>query len=217
MKRLTRRSVMAGAAAVAVVPAVGLSGKARAAGEDAALIRLWEEWKAQHIRCRDLYEVEQAIEEKVAAEGGPVWNFAKLDCKAKGEYSALFYSSWSGDNQIKVVSFRAKSYEAADQRASQVSRALLKKRETAREAAGVRCGLPRATKDLRAASNKVRKIEDQIAATEARGLHGLAVKLAIWRQYDDEHSESEDDAVDSAYDALVKMIGVDYAAQAVRW
>jgi hypothetical protein len=52
MKPVTRRTIMAGAAPVAVVPVVGRA----SASEDAKLVRLWEEWKAEQIRCKELIQ-----------------------------------------------------------------------------------------------------------------------------------------------------------------
>src|SRR5688572_1741999 len=94
-KALTVVASVPAVAALAAVPAIA------AVGEDAELTRLWEEWKAQHLRCRDLYNVHQALEGEALRAGGPVWRLAKLDCVERGKYSALFYSSRPGDNQVK--------------------------------------------------------------------------------------------------------------------
>jgi len=96
-KALTVVAAAPAAVACASIPAV--------AGEDAELIRLWEEWNTQTLCCRDAYQVEQDIEEKVSEEAGPIWTLGKLDLQCKNEYRALFLSSWY-DEARKVAAGR---------------------------------------------------------------------------------------------------------------
>jgi hypothetical protein len=67
---INRRSALAvvpavAAAAVLTTPALA------SAGEDAELLRLWNEWNAQGLRCKQTYNVLQEIEEKVMHAAGP--------------------------------------------------------------------------------------------------------------------------------------------------
>jgi len=60
-------------------------------------------------------------------------------------------------------------------------------------------------------------IEDQIAEIPAQGLHGVAVKLALWQQFPAAVDEHEKLAVETAYETIVKLTGFDPAAQAETW
>jgi hypothetical protein len=216
--RKTRRDVMRGgalvlaAAGVAAVPAI-------AAGEDAALLRLWEEWKAQHLRCRDAYNAVQEVESKVWEEGGPVWELAKLDVSGPNHYRALFVSSWHGDDRVKAVPFKAKDYRLAQQRADEARVTLLRERESCRKVAERKHKYAAAKRGDDLAHRRLKEIEDQIAETPAAGLTGIAVKLALWRVWHyDEASDEVHDLLLSTYEAAVNLTGgVDLAAQVERW
>jgi len=215
---MTRRAAMGkGAlalAAIAAVPAVAL-----AAGEDAGLLRLWEEWKAQHLRWRDAYNAVQEVESKVWPEAGPVWTMAKLEVSGPNLYRALFVSSWHGDDRVKAVSFKAKDYRLAQQRADEARVTLLRERESCSKAAKRRYGYAAAKRGDDLAHRRLKEIEDQIAETPAEGLTGIAVKLALWRAWHyDEACDEVHDLLLSTYETAVKLTGgVDYAAQVERW
>jgi len=70
-------------AVVAAVPAaVALSASALASvGEDAELLRLWEEWNTQGLRCKQTYNVLEDIEAKVMHEAGPYWDIFKVETR----------------------------------------------------------------------------------------------------------------------------------------
>jgi hypothetical protein len=60
MKPVTRRTVMAGAAAVAVVP---FNSKADVPGEDAELRRLWAQYVVQNKICNDAWDTHRQLRE----------------------------------------------------------------------------------------------------------------------------------------------------------
>jgi hypothetical protein len=66
---------------VATMPAaIALAAPALAdAPEDAELLRLWDEWNEQGLRCKQTYNVLQEIEEKVVHAAGPGWEIAKVE------------------------------------------------------------------------------------------------------------------------------------------
>ena len=214
--QINRRTALA---AVATVPAAAaLSAPALAGvGEDAELLRLWEECNAQNLLCRDAYEAVQQIEGEVWKEAGPVWEFAKLDVTGRNSYRALFFSSWHSDDRIKAVPFKAKDYRLAQRRADEARVALVNEREDCNKAAKRRPGHAKAERAQRETDRCRAEIEDQIAEVPAQGLRGIAVKLALWKHYSDNTDEPGLAALDSAYETLVKLTGEDPAAQVERW
>ena len=208
-------------AVVAAVPAAAVCGGSTAfasVGEDAELLRLWEEWKAQHGRCEQARKVASALEEKVWKATGPCWTFAKLDVADRNTYRAIFISSWHGDDSLKIVPIKTKDYKRASELAEKARADLMDERERANRAAKRRCGATRAERAYDKTLDDLREIEEAIAEAPAEGLKGIAVKLALWRHYSDDHSDTvEDNAVASVYETVVKLTGIDLAAQVERW
>jgi hypothetical protein len=93
-------------AAVTLAAVPGLA----SAGEDAELLRLWEEWNAQGVRCKQTYEALSEIEGKVMDEAGPYWEIAKVEVRPA---RALCISSWYGDDRVKIVPLKAKDWQHA--------------------------------------------------------------------------------------------------------
>ena len=59
---------------------------------------------------------------------------------------------------------------------------------------------------------------DQIAETPAEGVIGVCIKLATAIQFEGDRMDgASGDLVDSAYEAISKHVGVDYAAQVAIW
>ena len=59
----------------------------------------------------------------------------------------------------------------------------------------------------------LRAIEQRIASTPAEGLTGIGVQLALWEFINQDDDVAADQAL-AAYDALVRLTGRDFAAEA---
>jgi hypothetical protein len=67
--------------------------------------------------------------------------------------------------------------------------------------------------DLDGAHDHLRAIEEQIASTPAEGLTGIGVQLALWEFINNHDDVAAEQAV-AAYDAVVRLTGRDFAAEA---
>ena len=199
---------------VAAAPAaVALSTTALASvGEDAELLRLWEEWNTQGLRCNQTYNALEEIEGKVMDEAGPHWDIFKVETHPA---RALLISSWHGDDRVKIVPLKAKDYPHAKRLAGKVNADLAVERERCEKAAQRRYKQPSAEKANNLEHKRQAEIEQKIAETPAQGLKGLLVKLALWQHYHhDESYENEHELLASAYESIVELTGgVDLAAQ----
>jgi hypothetical protein len=86
---------------VAAAPAaVALADSALAdTDEDAQLVNLWEQWKAQLGRCRVANDACDEASAAVNKEVGPYWDLVAV----KGEpWRAIFISSWHDDTTQRV-------------------------------------------------------------------------------------------------------------------
>src|SRR5689334_14059779 len=132
MQTIDRRKLMVGgaigAAGVTLAAVPALAG----AGEDAELLRLWNEWNQQNLRCKVAYNIQQEIQGKVWDAGGPYWEIAKVE-----DYPArvLLISSWRGDDRVKIVPLKAKNYQHAQEIAGKMKADLAAERERCRKAA----------------------------------------------------------------------------------
>jgi hypothetical protein len=63
------------------------------------------------------------------------------------------------------------------------------------------------------AHDHLRAIEQQIASTPAEGLTGIGVQLALWHFINNHNDVAADQAV-AAYDAVARLVGRDFAAEA---
>lgn len=124
------------------------------------MLKLWDAWKACHVRCGELYTAWQDLEEKAHHAGGPTWQLAKVDGVEDGKFCALFHSSYSGDFTTKTVPFRAKDYPLAQQRTAKICADLHAKHDKANKAAKRRVG-----------AHKAEAAHDAESAKE-RGLNG---------------------------------------------
>jgi len=79
MTSIDRRSLLRrgaiGGAALALTSGAALA----SVGEDAELLRLWEEWRAQYARCGEANKIYTDAEEKVFDEIPPRWSFAGIE------------------------------------------------------------------------------------------------------------------------------------------
>jgi hypothetical protein len=212
---INRRSALAvvpavAAAAVLTTPALA------SAGEDAELLRLWNEWNAQGLRCKQTYNVLQEIEGKVMHAAGPYWEIAKVESFPA---RVLLISSSHADDRVKIVPLKAKEYQHAHKLAGKVRGDLAAERERCRKAAQRRYKQPTAERANNLENRRQGEIEQKIAETPAEGLKGIAVKLALWKHYSDGHGdEVEEVAVASVYKTVVNLTGgIDLAAQVERW
>ena len=187
MKPLSRRTVTAGAlAAVTVVPAAAACASVPAvahASEDAKLVRLWDQWKAQNLALKQEYGRHNEIEEKVIHRGDPVWTFAKLDCvsyhKTHVKYRAVFIADKDGDDSLMSVPIKARDYSHAQELVMETSGKFHEQRQKQRRAAERRYGYHAANRAAKRALDRLIEIEEQICETPAEGLRGVAVKMAI--------------------------------------
>jgi hypothetical protein len=165
-------------------------------GEDAELLRLWEEWKAQSARCGEANKIYSDAEEKVFDEIPPRWSFASIEFFP---YRALFVSSRDGKDQLLVRSLPAKSVEEAHQLKHELEAELVSERERGERAAKRRHKYAAAERGDKLAARQLSAIEDRIAETPAEGIKGVLVKLALWRFW---HSGASDEheLLLSAYD-----------------
>jgi hypothetical protein len=60
---------------------------------------------------------------------------------------------------------------------------------------------------------RTRAVEREIAEARAEGLIGIGVQLGLWR-FINGHGIAASEQADAAYDALVRLTGKDYAAEA---
>jgi hypothetical protein len=60
---------------------------------------------------------------------------------------------------------------------------------------------------------RTRAVEREIAETRAEGLVGIGVQLGLWR-FINGHVNIASEQADAAYEALVRLTGKDYAAEA---
>jgi hypothetical protein len=60
---------------------------------------------------------------------------------------------------------------------------------------------------------RTRAVEREIAETRAEGLIGIGVQLGLWR-FINGHVNIASEQADAAYEALVRLTGKDYAAEA---
>jgi hypothetical protein len=67
--------------------------------------------------------------------------------------------------------------------------------------------------DLDRAHNHLRAIEQLIASTPAEGLVGIGVQLGVW-EFVNNHDDVAADQALAAYDAVVRLTGRDFAAEA---
>jgi hypothetical protein len=103
---LNRRRALAVVAAVPAAAALATPTLA-SVGEDAELLRLWEEWNANNLLCRDAYNEVQEIESKVWQEAGPVWELAKLDITDRTIIAPCYFKlAWR--RPMKAVPIRLK-------------------------------------------------------------------------------------------------------------
>jgi hypothetical protein len=215
MQTIDRRKLMVGgaigAAGVTLAAVPALAG----AGEDAELLRLWNEWNEQNLRCKAAYNVHQEIEGKVWDAAGPHWEIAKVESNPA---RVLLISSWNGDDRVKIVPLKAKNYQHAQELAGKVTADLAAERERYRKAAQRRYKEPAAKRADDLECRRLTEIEQKIAETPAEGIKGIAVKLALWKHYSERSDDVEEVAVASVYETVVKLAGgTDLAAQVERW
>jgi hypothetical protein len=206
---INRRSALAvvpavAAAAVLTTPALA------SAGEDAELLRLWNEWNAQGLRCKQTYNVLQEIEEKVMHAAGP------------GGKSPLAYSWYQVGmtmTALRLFPWRPKTTNTLTSSRGKLRADLAAERESCEKAPQRRYKRPAAERADNLEHRRQAEIEQTIAETPAEGLKGIAVKLALWKHYSDGHGdEVEEVAVASVYETVVNLTGgVDLAAQVERW
>lgn len=212
---LNRRAALAAVAAGTAATVLSVPAIAHA-GEDAELKRLWDEWNAQWLRCKQTYNVLQEIEGKAMDAAGPFWEIAKIDTHPA---RVLLISSWHDDDRVKVVPLKAKDYQHTQKLAGKVKADLAAERERCKKAAQRRYKQPAAERADNLENRRRAEIEQKIAETPAEGLKGIAVKLALWKHYSDGHGdEAEEAAVASVYETVVSLTGgVDLAAEVKDW
>jgi hypothetical protein len=212
---INRRRALAVVAAVPAAAVISVPALANV-GEDAELLRLWDEWKAQGLRCKSPYEALSEIEGKVMHAAGPFWEIAKVEMHPA---RALLISSWHGDDRVKIVPLKAKDYPHAQKLAGKVMADLAAERERCKKAAQRRYKQPAAERVNNLEYRRQGEIERKIAETPAQGLKGLLVKLALWQHYNRGASDENDhELLTSAYESVVELTGgVDLAAQVERW
>lgn len=84
-------------------------------------------------------------------------------------------------------------------------------------AAERKCKWASVEREYNATFKRHRDLEDQIAETPAEGLTGIAIKLAFCLNEVDHMQEPAVTPVATAYEAIKRVVGVDYAAQMERW
>jgi hypothetical protein len=212
---INRRRALAVVAAAPAAVAIGSTALANT-GEDAELLRLWEEWKAERVRCEEAIRYFEEIEVKVANEAGPHWEFAKADYEPS---RAVFISSWHGDASLKIVPIKFKTHAEKLAAIDEAQRDLGVERERLNKASKRKHKWASANRAVNRAHARVRDIEDEIAEMPAEGLTGIAVKLALW--YGSHYDFTGEEALPllvSTYEATVKLAGLpDLAAQVDRW
>src|SRR5437773_2476277 len=117
MHTIDRRKLMAGAAIGSAAVTLAAVPTLASAGEDAELLRLWNEWNEQGLRCKQTYNVLQEIEEKVMHAAGPHWEIAKVESFPA---RVLLISSSHEDDRVKIVPLKAKDYQHAHKLAGKV-------------------------------------------------------------------------------------------------
>jgi hypothetical protein len=212
---INRRRALAVVAAVPAAVAVGSTALA-STGEDTKLLRLWEEWKAQLARLGQANKAYNDVQEKVWGELEPHWQPAGVNIGSP--FAAVFSSPRFDGPKFKTVALKAKDMSDVYSEARKVKADLDAERKRAERNAKRRYGYGAAKRADDHEGDKLQEIEEAIAATPAEGLRGAMVKLALWRFWEDAHSDVHNDSVTSAYDTLVTLTGLpDLAAQVERW
>lgn len=84
-------------------------------------MRLFEEWKAQNLRCKEMVQRYEEVRAKVMEGLGPCWELVGV----KGEpYRAVFISSWHNDTTQKIVPLKVRSFLDARNKALKVQASL---------------------------------------------------------------------------------------------
>jgi len=215
MHAINRRKALT---VVASVPAaVALAATPALAGEDVELLRLWEEFKTSLPACKTTGDAYDEVSCKVAEEIGPYW---ELTTVKDTPWRAVFHSSWHDDVSQKIVPLKLKAHDfrRAQELAQMAQASLVAERRDQEKVAKRKHKAAAAERAYNAACEHRWSIVEKIAETPAEGLTGLAIKLAIWRHAFDEKTNNEfHDLLHTTHDALVKLAGVDYAAQVERW
>jgi hypothetical protein len=199
---------------VAAAPAAVALGSAVAASEDAELLRLFEEWKAQNQRVKEATAHYEAVNALVADGLGPNWEFVSV----KGDpWRAVFISRWHFDATQKIVPLKARNFDAARNEAMKVQASLLAECRDNRKAAERKHKWASVERAFNASHRRLREIEDQIAQTPAEGLTGVAIKLALCVGEEDFMQEPAVTLIATAYETLKRVTGTDYLAEIERW
>jgi hypothetical protein len=120
MQSISKRKLMTGGAALAVAGATLATLPAEAANDDAELVHLWEQYKAQRHRCNELYKAFGEIEERVWT---PSWTFESVEFFG-GEFKACFVSRVEGEPQRQYFSLATNNFSEASRLAQAKAEAL---------------------------------------------------------------------------------------------
>jgi hypothetical protein len=182
------------------------------------LKRLWEEWKAQWAYSEECSRAYTAAEESVFDAVGPHWRLDSVvtpGFKSCDTFQARFIAFRQGEEISQLVPLdtldMTEAYELAEKRLGD----LIKKERASEKSAKRRCGYHAADRAYIKSVNGLKDIEWAIAEAPANSLHGIAIKLALWKfwQFTRKQDQAEDQAVDAAYEAVVKLAGLDLMAQ----
>jgi hypothetical protein len=198
------------AAALASVPALAN------AGEDAELIRLWEDWKAQQQNYLTAYRLYIDADERASEAWRPMWRF-KTVCKGSdGCLQAHFTANKQGKPIDRFEIISAVNASQAEKKMLALEKQWDSERSAAMKAAGRKHKVKALDKQARREFDALDEIADRIIDTPADSLVGVAIKLALGVYEDDVVEEPARSIIKAAYTTAANLAAFDPIAQVER-
>ena len=217
----SRRDILKSSAAATAAAGLLAAGKLTATEDDAELVKLWEDWKAQWDAWGVSSKAESAAEEAAWGEEAPCWRRVEgLGCYLTPDmpFSATYVHFVNGEAHYQTMKLEGAetlqaAYAAAKARDGEFKAAYERSKKAARRK--YRLGALERAEHL--ACRRLGEIASQIADAPAHGVAGLAVKLALAKREHDFMQEPAVSLVASCYELASKMAGRDFAAEVVQW
>lgn len=206
MTAINRRTALTVVASAPLAAAPALA----SAGEDAELIQLWEELKAENAEYQRTQAAFTAAEEATIVGHGKRWQFVSVEDDPS---RAVFVCAREG--LLKVVPLRGKNGLSLREQARKIETRLTAEFEQSWAEAKRRCKVDAAERAMHRSLDRRQHIIERIAETPAEGAIGVCIKLAVLQYERDWMQEPAITLAGTAYETVARLVGVDCAAQIV--
>ena len=189
--------------------------------EDAELVSLWEAWKAQWIRWGEAWKVRTTAEEKVWEDTAPRWEWVGgmgFFISPDAPYSATYRRYRDGEPEFQTIGLvGAKDVEDAYAMAKAREVEFIAEHERSKKAASRKHKFRAAERAETIAYNELEEITLKIKDAHAKGMIGVAVKLALCQRERDFIQEPARSVVASCYQEVSSLTGTDFEAEVMPW